>query len=103
MRIFQKNIRKNNKIANNLDLTGATFTNATADMTAATIGSITSTTITNNSNAQIKGIATVSTGVFGCLRIPIVAHAVSGSMWVSGNGSYFFIRAKGTTKSGSLA
>jgi hypothetical protein len=88
MRLFEKRIRKLNEIDSKLKLNNATLTTAVI-----TTGNITTGNINN---------AIVATGLFHVLRIPIVAHNVSGSMWVSGNGSYFFIRAKGVTKSGSL-
>jgi hypothetical protein len=88
MRLFEKRIRKLNEIDNKLKLD-----NVTLGTSAITTANITTGNINN---------AVVATGLFHVLRIPIAAHNVSGSMWVSGNGSYFFIRAKGVTKSGSL-
>jgi hypothetical protein len=94
MRLFEKQIRKMNQISSNLKLNSATFGTSTITTGNITTGNITTGNINN---------AVVATGLFHVLRIPTAAHNVSGSMWVSGNGSYFFIRAKGTTKSGSLA
>lgn len=94
MRLFEKAIKKDNILKSQLSLATGTITTLTSTTSNITTGNITTANINN---------AVVATGLFHVLRIPTVAHNVSGSFWVSGAGNYFFIRARGTTKSGVLA
>lgn len=89
MRQFEKAIKKDNVLKPQLTLATGTITTLTS-----TTGNITTGNITN---------AVVSSGIFNVLRIPLAAHALSGSIWVSGNGSYLFVRGRSVTASAALA
>lgn len=102
MRNFLRKIEKNK--LNGIELDPITLGTGTITTLTSTTGNITTAHITtaDATTVNVSGLATVATGLFHVLRIPTAAHNVSGSFWVSGAGDYFFIRARGTTKSGAL-
>jgi len=99
LRNFLNRIRKDNLIKDikNLEATTGTITTLTSTTATITTGTITTATLTT---------ATVATGTFtGNLNIPVTNSPVTatGSFYVSGDGSYMFVRVAGAWKSGALA
>ena len=95
LRNHDKQVKKNKNVQNFTSLTAAAAT-----LTAATI---TTATVTTDNVVT----ATVNSGSFtGMLKVPIKPTVTSSStaapFWVSGDRGYFFLRIKGTVKSGAL-
>lgn len=99
LRNHEKQVRKNKGVQNFASLTATVATITTGTLTT---GNITTANITTDNITS----AVVNSGSFGVLKIPMksvtTTSSTSAPFWVSGAGTWFFIRVRGVVKSGHL-